>query len=120
MRNVIFYATERDEVPVLEFLNSLDKQTKAKVERFLLLLQEQGEKLHRPYVDHLRGAIKELRIRRSADNIRVLFFFFRQSHIVLLHAFRKKSWAVPEADIEKADHRREDFLIQVQRGELDL
>lgn len=120
MRKVVFYQTARGESPVNEFLKELDLRTRAKVERFVDLLREHGEHLHRPYVDHLEGPIRELRIRLSSDNIRILFFFLYRSHIVLLHAIRKKTMEVPQEDIQKAMSRMNDFLKQLERGEIEI
>lgn len=120
VRKVIFYQTARGDAPVLEFIQKLDKRTRAKVERFLALLQEKGEHLHRPFVDHLRGSIRELRVKSSSDQIRVLFFFYLRNYVVLAHAIRKKTRAIPASDIDKAIRRMNDFIEQVEKGLIEL
>ena len=120
MKEAIFYETQRGEAPVLEFLDGLDKKMQAKVYRALNLLEQYGEHLHRPFVDHLRGPIKELRIRRASDNIRILFFFFRGKYVVLAHVIRKQTMAVGAHDIDIAEDRMKDFLTRYQKGEIKL
>ena len=120
MKEAILFETQRGNIPVQEFLNEPDKHTRAKVSWAINLLEQQGEYLHRPFVDHLEGSIKESRVRRASDNIRILFFFFRQKYVVLVHGFRKKTDAVPARDIQKAKGYMNDFMDRVQKGDIQL
>ena len=65
MYNLVFYMTERGDSPVDDFLDGLDKKSRAKVAAHLSLLEEQGPNLKRPYADVVRGKIRELRIRQK-------------------------------------------------------
>jgi phage-related protein len=120
VKEAIFYRTQRGDAPVMEFLDGLSKKMQAKVYRAVNLLEQYGENLHRPFVDHLRGPIKELRIRRASDDIRILFFFFHGKYVVLAHVLRKQTREVPVADIDKAEERMKDFLTRYQNGEIKL
>ena len=109
MCQILFYTTERSDSPVDTFLDELDKKSRAKVEAYLSILEEQGPNLKRPYADHVRGKIRELRIHHGANQCRVLYFFYMRDNIVLLHAFTKKTQELKERDIEIAERRMEDW-----------
>jgi phage-related protein len=114
--NLIFYTTERGDSPVDEFLDGLDKKSRAKVAAHLSLLEEQGPNLKRPYADVVRGKIRELRIQRSSNQYRILFFFQVRDQIVLAHAFIKKTQQLKEKDIELAEKRMEDWIQRFPTG----
>ena len=65
MHRIVFYTTEGDDSPIDDFLDKLDVKSRAKVEAYLSLLAEHGPNLKRPYADHVRGKIRELRIHYS-------------------------------------------------------
>jgi phage-related protein len=113
---ILFYTAERGDSPIDEFLNELDKKSKAKVEAYLSFLAEQGPNLKRPYADHARGKIRELRIHHSANQYRILYFFYFKDRIVLVHAFAKKSQQIKERDIEVAERRMEDWISRHSEG----
>jgi phage-related protein len=114
--NLIFYTTERGDSPVDEFLDGLDKKSRAKVAAHLSLLEEQGPNLKRPYADVVRGKIRELRIQRNSNQYRILFFFQVRDQIVLAHAFIKKTQQLKEKDIELAEKRMEDWIQRFPTG----
>ena len=116
MYNLIFYTTERGDSPVDEFLDGLDKKSRAKVAAHLSLLEEQGPNLKRPYADVIRGKIRELRIQQSSNQYRILFFFQVRDQIVLAHAFIKKTQQLKEKDIELAERRMEDWIRRLTTG----
>jgi len=87
----------------------LDKKSRAKVEAYLSFLAEQGPNLKRPYSDHVRGKIRELRIHHSSNQYRILYFFSLRDRIVLVHAFVKKTEELREGDIELAERRMADW-----------
>ncbi len=114
--NLIFYTTERGDSPVDDFLDGLDKKSRAKVAAHLSLLEEQGPNLKRPYADVVRGKIRELRIQQSSNQYRILFFFQVRDQIVLAHAFTKKTQQLKEKDIELAEKRMEDWMQRFPTG----
>ena len=116
MYNLVFYTTERGDSPVDDFLDGLDKKSRAKVAAHLSLLEEQGPNLKRPYADVVRGKIRGLRIRQSSNQYRILFFFQARDQIVLAHAFSKKSQQLKEKDIELAERRMEDWIRRLKTG----
>ncbi len=74
MYEIIFYTTKRGDSSIDEFLNDLDKKSMAKVQAYISLLTEVGPDLKRPYADHVRGKIRELRIHYSSNQYRILYF----------------------------------------------
>ena len=116
MYNLVFYTTERGDSPVDDFLDGLDKKSRAKVAAHLSLMEEQGPHLKRPYADVVRGKIRELRIHQSSNQYRILFFFQACDQIVLAHAFSKKTQQLKEKDIELAERRMEDWIRRLATG----
>ena len=116
MHQIVFYTTERGDSPIDEFLDGLDKKSRAKVAAYLSLLEEQGPNLKRPYADLVRGKIRELRIHYSANQYRILYFFQVGDQIILSHAFAKKTQQLKEKDIELAERRMQDWLHRYPSG----
>lgn len=116
MYQIVFYTTDREDSPVDAFLDELDKKSRAKVQAYLELLTEQGPNLKRPYADHVRGKIRELRVHHRSDQYRILYFFYFQDRIVLVHAFAKKTQQLKDRDIELAERRMEDWIERHSAG----
>lgn len=115
---VIFYFTSKGKRPVLDFIEQLDvKKSQPKIYALLKLLEEQGHRLGRPYVGHVRGKIKELRTKTSEGDIRIFFFFFLRRNIIMLHLIKKKTQKLPKQDIKTAEQRMRDFIVRYERGE---
>jgi phage-related protein len=110
------YTTDRGDSPIDEFLDGLDKKSRAKVAAYLLLLQDEGPNLKRPYADVIRGKIRELRIHYSSNQFRVLYFFHVRDQIVLVHAFSKKTQQLKEKDIDLSERRMEDWISRFPAG----
>ena len=106
MYKLIFYTAERGDSPLDDFLDRLDKKSRAKVAAYLSLLEEQGPNLKRPYSDIVRGKIRELRIHHSSNQYRIFYFFQMQDQIVLVHAFFKKTQQLRKKDIDLAENRK--------------
>ena len=110
MYNLIYYETERGEVPVMDFVTSLDRKLFKKVDTAMLLLKERGQNLHRPYADQVRGKIRELRVQFAHNSIRILYFFMIGNNVVILHGFLKKDQKLKESDISLAEGRMKDWI----------
>ena len=116
MYNLILYTTDRGDSPIDEFLDGLDKKSRAKVAAYLSLLEDEGPNLKRPYADVVRGKIRELRIHYSSNQYRVLYFFHMRDQIVLVHAFSKKTQQLKEKAIELAESRMEEWMRRFPAG----
>ena len=98
------YYENGDEIPVKEFLDSLDVKMRAKFLMEIKLLEEKGNQLREPYSKPLRDGIFELRAKVGTDISRVLYF------LILTHGFIKKTRKTPSSEIEKAKQYRKDFI----------
>jgi phage-related protein len=114
--NLVFFTAERGDSPIDEFLDALDKKTRAKVAAYLTILEEEGPNLKRPYADVVRGKIRELRIHYGSNQYRILYFFHVRDQIVLVHAITKKTQQLKEKDIELAERRMEDWMRRHPSG----
>lgn len=119
MYEVIFYLDKRGRCPAEGFLDELRPKTRAKVEKWIEKLEEEGPNLPRPFADVVRGKIRELRIVFGSNCYRFLYFFFRKK-IVVTHGFVKKTKRLPTREIEKAERMRQNFLQRYQGGEIKL
>ncbi len=116
MFDIVFFTTERGDSPIDEFLDGLDKKSRAKVAAYLSLLEEEGPNLKRPYADVVREKIRELRIHYSSNQYRVFYFFHVRDQIVLVHAFSKKTQQLKEKDIVLSERRMEDWMRRFPAG----
>jgi phage-related protein len=85
------------------FLNSLDKTTRARVDRSIQLLSQRTYQLMMPDSKRLEKDLYELRI-RSLESIRIFYTFF-ESQIILLYAIHKKSQELKLKDLSTARQR---------------
>ena len=113
---VIAYEKENGEVPVEDFLDSLDVKMKAKMFGMIGLLQEKGNQLREPYSKHLDDGIFELRCKFGNDITRVLYFFYYEGQIILTNGFVKKTQKTPSGEIELAKQRRSDYIERMNKS----
>jgi phage-related protein len=100
---VTFYRKESNgEEPVKEYIDRLDKKTRAKVLKYIEFLRECDGYLEEPYSRHIQGKIRELRVDFSSNRHRIFYFVFVGRNIILLSAFLKKTPKAPTKEIEKA------------------
>jgi phage-related protein len=82
-----------------------------KVAAWLKLLQEKGPNLPRPYADVLDEPIRELRVSFGRLEIRLLYFIYGRSIVVVTHGFLKKTRKAPKDEIQRAMRYRNDWII---------
>ena len=109
---VEFYRTIRGDSPVDEFLDGLQLRARAKAEKWLVMLEEQGPFLPRPFADVLEGPIRELRVGLGRLEMRLLYFVHGRMVIVVTHGFLKKSRDVDSDEIARAFRARSDWLAR--------
>ncbi|MDD2361965.1 MAG: type II toxin-antitoxin system RelE/ParE family toxin [Oscillospiraceae bacterium] len=109
MWNIDFYETMDGEIPVAEFLDSLQAKHKAKALRQIDLLSDFGIGLKEPYAKHIGEGLWELRIKFASDISRVFYFIPGANKIILLHGFVKKTQKTPPAEIKTAIARMDDY-----------
>jgi hypothetical protein len=71
-------------------------------------LRELGHELRRPEADFLRDGIYELRVRLQRVNYRMLYFFHRDTAVVLSYGLLKER-RVPPKEIDRAVKHRAKF-----------
>ena len=120
MYKVWFYVTRRGDYPVKELVEKLDKRSRAKIWRYIALLEEKGPRLTRPYAAYVGGKLRELRIRIRHGSIRIFYFFCAGNNIILLNAFKKNSARLPVKEIEKAKIYKNDFEERYSNGEISI
>ncbi|MCR5066758.1 MAG: type II toxin-antitoxin system RelE/ParE family toxin [Erysipelotrichaceae bacterium] len=110
MFSVVFYKNERGEKPALEFILSIkDAKLKAKAFRSLKLLETFGNKLGEPDTAPLRDGIFELRTIQGNNIVRTLYFYHKNSIVVVTNSFIKKTKKTPSRDIRTALERKEKY-----------
>lgn len=115
LQAVYFRAADGTE-PVRHFVTRLDAKRQAallnQIGR-LNLLSDQMPHLPFPHSSRVDGELRELRCHFGSEHYRVLY---RRSErlLVLLHAFRKTSAKLPEADVALARQRWEDFKRRME------
>jgi phage-related protein len=109
---VVLYETEDGKTPVEDWMDSLDPKMRAKLIAMLLLLEEKGNALRKPYTESLGDGIFELRAIQGNNISRALFFFYFNQRIIVTNGFIKKQQKTPANEIQLAKERRLDFLRQ--------
>lgn len=105
--HVDFYASERGQRPIEEYLQTLtDKEIDAAMWT-IGLLAAKGPTLTIPYCKKLYGytALWELRVRHSNRHFRIVYAQMNKSGYVLLHMFQKDREAMRREDIDIAARR---------------
>ena len=112
-----FYEKENGDIPVEEFLLSLDKKMRAKLLGIMGILQEKGNQLREPYSKHLDDGIFEIRGKIGNDISRVLYFFYYEGKIIFTNGFVKKTQKTPRLEIEKSQKYRKDYIERCEKNE---
>ena len=109
--DAVFFRSKVGNEPVREWLKSLAKEQRKAIGEDIAYVQFKWP-IGKPRVDHLRGAVWE--VRSSLDNrIARTLFAVEGGQMVLLHGFIKKTQRTPDSDIALALKRFKEW----QRGE---
>ncbi len=110
---VEYYKKENGDIPVLDYLLSLDAKIRAKAFSEIELLEKHGSRLREPYVKPIKGAkykdIFELRVKFASGISRIFYFTYHKKIFVLLHGFTKKTEKTPQRELERALRFKEDY-----------
>ena len=112
---VEFYEKENGEIPVINFIDSLEPKMGAKVLSLIEILEEKGNQLRLPYSEFLEDGIFELRCKFGSDITRTLYFFYEGANIILTNGFVKKTQKTPAQEIKLAKLRRDDYLSRKEK-----
>ncbi|MFH1259241.1 MAG: type II toxin-antitoxin system RelE/ParE family toxin [Elusimicrobiota bacterium] len=102
LKNIYYFVDERGDNPVREFIDSLPIKERAKIFAYIEELRNQGHNLRRPIADYLGNDIYELRPKSN----RIFYFFFLKDNAVLVHAIKKKTDKIPNADLNLSIKRK--------------
>lgn len=105
-----FYELPDGQIPVQQFLSSLDLKMRAKAIKTIQLLENNGNELREPYSKHVENGIFELRIKHGTDISRILYFFVIDKKIILTNGFMKKTSKTPKTEIDKAHKFKDDYI----------
>jgi len=83
---------------VEKFIQSLEKNTIARVIHTIELLEKFGNELGMPHSKMVSRGIFELRI-NGGQNVRI-FYAFSKNKAILLHGFIKKTSKIPKKEID--------------------
>ena len=103
---VEYYQKENGEIPVEDFLLTLEPKLRAKAYSDIMLLKQLGINIRAPYSTTIKGnkykSLFELRTKFSSDITRIFYFLFENNKFVLLHGFVKKTNKTPPKELERA------------------
>lgn len=105
--HAIFYKTEMGSEPVRDWLLAISKVDRRQIGEDISYVQFKWP-IGKPQVDHLQGAIWEVRTTLKTRIARVLFAVEGEL-MILLHGFIKKTQATDKSDIDLALIRHKDW-----------
>jgi len=107
---VEYYQDSQGNIPVQDFIRQQSDKVKAKILKFIDLLEDLNLSLGQPYVEKLADSdVWELKIRHSSNYYRILYFATSGRRFILLHAFLKKTNITPKNEIKIAEVRMVDY-----------
>ena len=111
----VYFTTDSGRRPAEEFVKSLSVRSRGKFFAVIELLEDFGRELSFPHAKYIGNEIFELRFESIEGAIRVLYFFFDGSKVVLTNGFVKKSNKTPKKEKKVAINRREVYY-QTHKG----
>jgi len=112
--DVEYYVKSEGNIPVVEFLDSLNYKQVAKILREIQLLEMNGNYLRDPHSKALRNGIFELRTQYDGTCLRIFYFFAEKKKIILTHGFVKKIQKTPSKQINTAIEYRNEYLKRIK------
>lgn len=111
--DIEYYQKENGEIPVENFLLSLNPKLRAKAYSDIMLLKRLGINIRTPYSSPLQGdkykGLFELRTKFSSDITRIFYFLFDKNKFILLNGFVKKTNKTPERELKRAVKYKKDY-----------
>ena len=109
MFDLEFYTLPDGNVPVKDFLDSLDPKMRGKALYGLSILEEFGNRLREPYSKSVGDGLFELRVKFASDITRIFYFFVVDNKIILTNGFVKKTTKTPRRELELAQKYKADY-----------
>jgi phage-related protein len=108
--SVEFYSDGDGDSAVLDWYESLDEKTKAKLIWVFQLLETNGIEVGMPYIKPLGDKLYEVRVEVNRNAFRVIYFLYTGRRFILLHGFQKKTQKTPKKELDRAKKYLDDFL----------
>ncbi|MCB1154834.1 type II toxin-antitoxin system RelE/ParE family toxin [bacterium] len=111
MNKITFYELPSGRQPVTEYLNTCHPKVREKIVAAIVRLEALGPTAG-PHTKKIvtEQNLFELRISHQQGISRIIYFTLTSSHLVLLHAFTKKTQKTPRREIEVAKRRMKEHL----------
>ena len=113
----VYYRDSHGVEPVNDFIDGLAPERQEEIDYKIGLLNRMGSNdppLTFPHSSQVDGQLRELRCHYGRDLYRILYQ--RSGNLfVLLHAIKKRTGQLPQADIDIAKARFEDFRQRMNR-----
>ncbi len=106
---IYFYRTANGRCQSCDYARAMNINHQAKAKRWFKALAEMGPVMPEEYGKHLRDGVWELRIIIGHHQHRYLYSFWKDV-VVVTNAFLKKSWKVPDNEIEKSRKAMADWI----------
>jgi phage-related protein len=88
---------------VRQELEAFPNDIRASFERIVRLVEAVGlERVHEPYIKHLKGRLWEMRLKGRSGIARALYVTAAGQRMVVVRAFAKKTQKTPRREIELA------------------
>lgn len=101
--HIVFYKTNR--IPVLEFINKLNKKEQAKILACLKSIEDLGFDSPRVEFKQINGKLWEIKIITAMSSYRIFYVAVQGNTLVLLHIYKKQSQKAPKKEIAIAEKR---------------
>ena len=105
--NAVFYKSKIGTEPVRDWLKRMPKEARKAIGEDIAYVQYKWP-IGKPRVDHLHGAVWEVRTSLT-NRIARTMFAVESDVMVLLHGFIKKTQATPQAEIDLAEKRYKEW-----------
>ena len=107
---VIFYETNTERNPVMEYIQSQEVERANNISNAIILFEEFGIGKSLLNTRKLKGKSYKGLHELIVGSSRIIYFLHTDKEFVLVHGFTKKSNKTPKIELEKAKRRMKDFL----------
>ncbi|MFW2572352.1 type II toxin-antitoxin system RelE/ParE family toxin [Legionella sp. 29fVS95] len=91
---------------VEEDILSMPPKIQARMIKLLELIEKHGANLGHPHTEAMGDGLFEIRAKAQEGIARSLYCYMKGRHIIVLHAFIKKSQKTPKTDLDLARKRK--------------
>jgi phage-related protein len=87
---IILYKDDAGSTPVLDWLETLEPEARARCIQKVKLLEQFGRELGQPHTEPLQDGIHDLCAKFNGDYYHMLYFFHSDESIVITHGFKQE------------------------------